>query len=265
MQTQIQFTSKICANGLPPNFPDTIISNLNTQALSNAARIVYAPIPPCSDIRTSSAVLTVSVYIIAKQLLESGRLDSFGLPMTSLALSSVLGLAAASKNLHITRQAQRIASEERLPSVISSGPPIPTVAPQNQAIGLRNLSSALGLAGSFGLFTNWALARQSHENPAPWENMLVPVTFANSAVFKLLANSSSISPAAMPYAKSIVLTSMLIGSALFQNIALKQHGDKSLFAISSLLTLGLLPQTLYSFSELFQTLRTMASREQNEG
>ena len=207
----------------------------------------------------------MSVYIIAKQLIETGRLDSFGLPMTSLALSSVLGLAAASKNLQMKRQAQRIASEERLPSVMSSEQSIAHAAPQNQAIGIRNLSSALGLAGSFGLFTNWALARQSPENPAPWENMLVPVTFANSAAFKLLVNSSSISPAAMPYAKSIVLTGMLIGSALFQNIALKQHGDKSLFAISSLLTLGLLPQTLYSFSELFQALKTLGSREQNEG
>lgn len=211
-------------------------------------------------------MLAASSYVIAKQLLETGRLDSFGLPMTSLAMSSVLGLAAATKTLNTLRQAQRIASEERLPSMMSGDGSVATPpAPQNQAIGMKNLSAAMGLAGSFGLLSNWVLSRQSPGRTAPDINLLVPITFANSAAFKLLANSSSVPPAALPYAKSIVLTGMLIGSAIFQQIALKQHGDKTLFGLSTLLTLGLLPQTLHSIGELFQALKNLAKQDQNPG
>jgi hypothetical protein len=230
---------------------------LVTKAAHNTARLIASPAAPYSEVRTAACVLAASGCVIARQLIQTGKLDSFGLPMTNLALSSGLTLFEALVRLKLT-QAKENADPafEMGTEATTAQAPVKrnaSLLTPNLHQALRNISAAFSLAGSSGLFSNWALNRQANgANSANSMGLFVPIAFVNSAVFKLLVNSDTIPEKALPFAKCITLTGILVGSALFAKLALSEREDVPLFTVSCGLVAGLFPQTLMAIKDVLQ-------------
>lgn len=235
------------------------------KVLQNTARLIISPKAPYAEIRTSGCIIVAASYIIARQLAESGKLDSFGLSIVNLGLASCMVFSMEFQKLLLQESEPRLDNSDHtententdtsIPATIRQTPPLPQANQfkKNLNTALRNISSALSLAGSSGLLTNWILKRQEgYTEGASIKSLIVPATFANSAIFKLLANSDAIPEQALPYAKCIALTGMLVGSALFTELALTERDDIPLFTVSSILSAGLLPQTLMAIRDIFR-------------
>ncbi|MCE2746815.1 MAG: hypothetical protein LW710_13045 [Burkholderiales bacterium] len=208
--------------------------------------------------RTAGCILGISSYIIAKQLIETGKLDSFGLPMANLAMSSALTLADALKKLCLP-----LTERDTEPDTSTT-----RQAPSPITSAVQNVASALSLAGSSGLLSNWVLNKQAGDTDAAnVKSLIVPVAFANAAIFKLVLNSGAVPNKALPPAKCIALTGMMLGSALFAELALTEREDIALFAVSCALCAGLLPQTLIAIRDVFLALsnRETGRTPQNAG
>ena len=220
--------------------------------LAFAAKSIYSPVAPYSEMRTGTAIFAVASYVIAKQLANAGKLDSFGMQMSCFVVSSGLQILDSYRSILADMSIRRNQSEEQLPTV-EGLQTAQSYQQQHLSIALKNVSAAASFSGSFGLFSDWVLSQHDPDLKPPAFNAVVPITFGAAAIFKLITNSNALPESVTHILKPVVLTSMLLGSSFFQVISLNQRDDKVLFGLSGLLTLGILPQTVLALKNAMKS------------